>query len=252
MLLLLTGGALIRLVLSEQYLAYVKDVMVIPLLASGAVIALLGLVGWWLATGRSAAHQKASGVAPDPPPLEPDPPPLAPAPPRASGPGHAHGLPAVAWLILLPVMAIYLVPPPALGADAVLRESDLSVAGPAPGGFPPLPTGDPVPLTPRDAVWRVLYDPSSDVLERTVRIDGFAVPGEDGQWYVARISLACCAADGVAYRLLVEGATAPAADEWISVTGRLVEPGGPTAGQPIPRIRAESVEPYTAPVNPYD
>lgn len=222
-LLLLTGGALIRLVISEQYVRYVKDSMAIPLLATGAVVVLLGFAGWWLATGSPGSATR----------------------------GHEH-LPPVAWLMLLPVLAIYLVPPPALGADAVLRESDLAVA-PAADLFEPLPPGDPLVLTPREAVERVLYDPESGILDREVQVVGFAVPDEDGSgWYVARISLACCAADGVAYRILVEGTPTPTADEWLSVTGRLLPPGGPTAGLPIPRLQATGVGPYQEPTNPYD
>jgi uncharacterized repeat protein (TIGR03943 family) len=227
-LLLLTGGALIRLVLSEQHLRYVKEAMALPLLATGAVVVALGFAGWWLATGsgRPGGGDAHHGR-------------------------HAH-LPPVAWLLLLPVLAIYLVPPPALGSDAVLRESELAV-GPSAELFPPLPPGDPVVLTPREAVDRVLYEPGSEVLEREVRVVGFAVPDpETGGWYVARISLACCAADGVAYRILVEGEPPPPADQWVSVTGRLQPPGGPTADLPIPRLAATEVGPYEEPANPYD
>ncbi|MGF1648673.1 MAG: TIGR03943 family protein [Kineosporiaceae bacterium] len=245
-LLLLTGGALIRLVLSEQHLRYVKEAMALPLLATGAVVVVLGFVGWWLATGsrRPVDRTTPGAVGAEGGPGGPG--------GQAGHHGHEAHLPPVAWLLLLPVLAIYLVPPPALGSDAVLRESQLAVA---PGAelFPPLPAGDPVVLTPREAVERVLYDPGSGVLEREVQVIGFAVPDpETGQWYVARISLACCAADGVAHRILVEGVPPPAADQWVSVTGRLRSPGGPTADQPIPRLAATEVGPYEAPANPYD
>lgn len=243
-LLLLTGGALIRLVLGEQHLRYVREAMALPLLATGAVVVALGFAGWWLATGsgRSPAGEAGDGPGDD-------------AGERTGeavlAPAYGH-LPPVAWLLLLPVLAIYLVPPPALGSDAVLRESQLAVA-PGDDLFPPLPVDDPVVLTPRETVERVLYDPDSGVLDRDVRIVGFSVPDPaTGQWYVARISLACCAADGVAYRVLVEGAPPPAADQWVSVTGRLRPPGGPTDGLPIPRLTATGVGPYEEPVNPYD
>ncbi len=233
-LLLLVGGALIRLFVSGEYLRYTKDTMALPILLAGAAICVLGFAGWWLATSSSTPRPAGSAAA-------------------VPG-GHDHGahLPAVAWLLLLPVLAVYLAPPPALGADAVLRESTRAV-GPASELFEPLPAGDPLILAPRDAVERVLYDPQSGILDREVRVDGFAVPleGEDG-WYVARISLACCAADGVAYRVLVSGVPAPGADEWISVTGRLSPPGETTEGLPIPRLAATSVAPYTVPENPYD
>lgn len=252
-LLLLTGGALIRLVLSDQHLRYVKEAMALPLLATGAVVVVLGFAGWWLATGSGRPAEVAaagdSGAPADP----------AGGSRAASGHqghqghhGHQAHLPPVAWLLLLPVLAVYLVPPPALGADAVLRESQLAV-GPGSELFEPLPPGDPVVLSPREAVERVLYDPESGVLEREVRVVGFAVPDpETGGWYVARISLACCAADGVAYRILVEDQPPPAADQWVSVTGRLRPPGGPTADLPIPRLAATEVGPYEEPENPYD
>ncbi|MGF1661527.1 MAG: TIGR03943 family protein [Kineosporiaceae bacterium] len=235
-LLLLTGGALIRLVLTDQHLRYVKEAMALPLLATGAVVVVLGFAGWWLATGSTRPAAETAGGHHD----------------RHDHHGHGAHLPPVAWLLLLPVLAVYLVPPPALGSDAVLRESRLAVA-PSAELFPPLPPGDPVVLTPREAVERVLYEPGSEVLEREVRVVGFAVPDpETGDWYVARISLACCAADGVAYRILVEGQPPPAADQWISVTGRLGPPGGPTADVPIPRLAATELGPYEEPANPYD
>ncbi len=224
-LLLLIGGALIRLFVSGEYIYYVKDTMALPMLLAGSVICALGFVGWWSATSAPTSQTR-----------------------------HAEGghLPAVAWLLLLPVVAIHLSPPPALGADAVLRESSLTVA-PAASMYPPLPVGDPLILTPRDAVERVLYDADSGILDRRVRIDGFAVPleGEDA-WYVARISLACCAADGVAYRIRVTGVPAPPTDEWISVTGTLLAPSPETADLPIPQLAAETVGPFSEPGNPYD
>ena len=108
-------------------------------------------------------------------------------------------------------------------------------------------------LTPREAVERVLFDTDREILDRQVRVDGFAVLDEEtGGWYVARISLACCAADGVAYRILVEDAPFPGTDQWVSVTGVIAEPGGATEGLPIPRLAAAEVVPFDTPANTYD
>jgi hypothetical protein len=51
---------------------------------------------------------------------------------------------------------------------------------------------------------------------------------------------------------LVAGEPPPPADQRVSVTGRLLPPGGPTADLPIPRLAATEVGPYEEPANPYD
>lgn len=38
-----------------------------------------------------------------------------------AGHGYGHGEPSVAWLLLVPVLTVYLVPPPALGTDRIDR-----------------------------------------------------------------------------------------------------------------------------------
>lgn len=239
-LLLVLGGSLIRIVLTGEYVRYVRESMSLPLLLAGAATAALGFAGWWVATGSRREEPVAVVTAG----------PSAPA----AGEAHAHGhLPAVSWLLLLPVMAVTLVPPPALGSDAVLRDSGL-VATPESDLFPELPATDPVVLSPRETVERVMFAPSAGILDRTVAVTGFAVPAVDGEpgWYLARITLTCCAADGVAYRLYVPTGPAPAADTWVSVTGRLSPPSGPVEGTSIPVLTPTAVVPTAAPDNPYD
>ncbi len=48
--------------------------------------------------------------------------------------------------------------------------------------------------------------------------------GKRQRWYVSRISIGCCAADGVAYRVHVIGRGSPPKDSWVRVTGLWVDP----------------------------
>ena len=120
---------------AEAYLRYVKESLQPFLIASGVVLVLLGLLSAWRDLDRGADN--ASGGATDG------------GVDDADGHDHVHGAPGVAWMLLLPVAAIFLVAPPALGADAASRDSG-TVAGPRETSFVPLPEGDPVPLSVAD------------------------------------------------------------------------------------------------------
>ena len=130
--LVLVGAAVLKISLGEAYLRYVKESLQPFLVASGVVLVLLGLLSAWKDLDRGGNSTSS-------------------APVDHAGDGHdrAHGGPGIAWMLLLPVAAIFLVAPPALGADAASRDSG-TVAGPRETSFVPLPEGDPVPLSVAD------------------------------------------------------------------------------------------------------
>lgn len=173
---------------------------------TGVVLLVLGLRGLVrvyrevMATGPTGRHAAPAPVGTDPHA-------------HAGTDGHDHhDMTRTAWLLVAPLLVLCFVAPPSLGAfaaartDTVIPESTLDL-GPLPA------TRDGVvDLTLTDYYWRVLYDPDS-LRGADIRLTGFVTP-VDGRWFVTRISLACCAADGRPVKVLVTGTAgrAPAAD----------------------------------------
>jgi uncharacterized repeat protein (TIGR03943 family) len=236
-MLLVVAATALWLGLSEVALAYVRAALRPPLVASGLallVLALVALLPW--PAGEPAGH------------------------------GHAHGEhgPRSAWLLLLPVLVLLLVAPPALGSYAASRQA------PRPGGaraaadvsdFPPLPepVDGAVPLLVNDFVNRALHDRRRSLEGERVRLVGFVVPGgKDGgrEYRLARFSFFCCAADAEAYQLVVRGDAAPRrADQWLLVEGRwLPRPVTGQAGTSTewPVLVADSVATVRAPADRYE
>ena len=236
-LLVLLGGAVLRISLTDVHLRYVKPEFAPALVVGGAVLLALGLVGGVLdraPTGDSDSDSDRDGH------------------------GHGRGTgPPVAWLLLLPVLAIFLVAPPALGSYAAARDAG-TVADPGPSDYPPLPAGDPIETSVLDYATRAVWDQGRTLTGRTVRITGFVSLAEDSAasgntWFLTRIALSCCAADGRAFKIgILDDLQAPPADTWVEVTGEYVPTDVPPGEDVIPLLRAEQVRTVPPPRNPYD
>ena len=269
-LLVLVGGALVRLFISGAYLNYVKDSLGPFVLVSGALLVGLGL---WSAFRDGLFREDSAGEAADP-----ESPGAAPAGAGAVQSGHGsagdehaghehaghehaghehaghehggHG-PRIAWLLVLPVLTIFLVAPPPLGSYAASTDA-VSVTQPA-ASLPPLPPGDPVDVAVVDYVIRAVWDDAETLKGRTVRMTGFVTPkaGTDA-WYLTRMQLSCCAADAQPYLIETVGAPPFAADTWVQVTGSWVPGGGTQRDDAIPRLKVDDVVPVPQPENPYE
>lgn len=232
LLVTLLGAAALRLTVTDVYLRYVKEGLRPFLLIAGALLVLIGVVSLWrdVIARRNSDDQVAEAE-------------------EHAGHDHAHG-PAVAWLLVLPIMAIFLVAPPALGAYAAGRGSS-TVAKPD-TGFPALPEGAAVPMTLTEYAGRAVWDPDT-LSGRTVRMRGFVAPRPGGGYYLARLTIACCAADSRPVKIAVRGAEASfPADTWIEITGRYETGIERTGGDVVPRIRAVSVREIAPPRQPYE
>lgn len=263
-LLLLLGGALLKIAWNGTYLWYVKPSLWPPLVAAGVVIVALAAI----AIGRDLrAARSATPSAAGHPDCHP-----------AGHPDHDHAdhTGRSPWLLLLPVLAIFLVAPPALGADAVTRSGGTfgalersSDRSPSPE-FPPLPDGPVVPVRMSDFVTRAVWDDSGTLHGREVRLTGFIVHGVDGGTYLARLVIACCAADATPVRVLLEGgapgggmpstgvpgaaadlATLPQ-DGWFEVRGRLVPGSANPRTRFVPRLTVSQLRPIPPPAEPYE
>ena len=283
-LLVLVGGALLKIALTGTYLLYVKPSHQYWLIAGGIVMLLLAAVSITrdlvsaartprdqplpAHTGQDhAEHAQPGHTHAD----------HAHAHAEHGQPGHGqagrdhagHGLAdddhagehqhsaRSAWLLLLPVLAIFLIAPPALGADSVKRaDSGAAVARSATTDsalYPDLPPGDVLPLGMADFASRAAFDRSRALEGRTVRLTGFIVHDGDDV-YLARLSIACCAADAFPVRVRLDGRSVDNLpnDTWIDAVGKLAPGSATKENNYIPTLSLLGVTPVPQPENPYE
>ncbi|MFJ1765320.1 TIGR03943 family putative permease subunit [Amycolatopsis sp. NPDC088138] len=234
-LLILLGGALVKIAVNGDYLRYVKPAQQPWIIAGGVVMVVLGAV----AVVRDLLAARAKAPAED------------------SHDSHDHTHSArPAWLLLVPVLAVFLVAPPALGADSVIRTEarvPASAAAANAAAFPPLPAGNVVPLSVNEFVSRAGWDKAGTLDGRTVSLTGFVVHAE-GRTLLARLVISCCAADAfpVTVRLTGTEAARYASDAWIQVTGQVVPGTATRANSYTPDFTAASVATVPAPKDPYE
>jgi uncharacterized repeat protein (TIGR03943 family) len=227
-LLVLLGGALLKLSLTGTYLRYVKESLQPWLVATGAVMVVLAAV--------SIARDVRGGRE------------------REEHGGHEHGTSRSPWMLLLPVLAVFLISPPALGADTVNR-SDRNAAqeAKASNGFAPLPSDEVVPLTISEFVTRTAWDDSGSLDDRTVKLTGFVVR-KDADVFIARLTISCCAADAspVKAKMVGQDFAALPTDQWVEATGRVV-PGSATRQSAfVPTFTVARLVPVAAPQDTYE
>jgi uncharacterized repeat protein (TIGR03943 family) len=228
------GAAIVQLATSNTYLRYVKPGMRWMLLAAGAILIVLAVADVLADTRKKPATEQPNQ--------------------HDSQDGHGHLLPRAAWLLVVPIFALLVVDPPALGADAAQRQSPVAAKPIAPKGHSWLadsahsPT--PVPLAVRDyAVWAVWEKES--MKGRNFQLTGFVTPGKNGTWYVSRIGLTCCVADGTAFMVEVRGQAAPPKNQWVTVTGEWAEPTKRADGD-VAALTVTGVRNVTPPANQYE
>lgn len=236
--LILVGGAVLRITLGDTFLNYVQEGMRPWLLLSGGILVVLGVLALIdvLRKGREAADEET----PHDEPHE-----------RDHGHGHGSGGPRAAWLLLLPVLAIFLIAPPALGAYAAARDVANS-APPQEAKAPPLPPGDPAQVTVAEYVGRAVWDDGLTLEGRTVEMTGFVTPDPEGGWWITRMAVACCAADAIASKVKVLNTPDLPADTWVTMTGRWVPGGGTKNDTAIPLIEVIDLVEVPQPRNPYE
>ncbi|MFD5478615.1 TIGR03943 family putative permease subunit [Streptomyces hawaiiensis] len=241
LVLILCGAAVLRISLfSELYLRYVQPGLRHCLIASGALLLLLGPVAA-VRVARSSADDDTSGAGDQPDCDDGE---------NGGHHDHSHG-PRVAWLLTVPALALLLFPPPALGSYSAERAA-AEYAAQGIGKFPALPKGDPVDLTLAEFTSRAMYDSGRTMKGRTIRMTGFVTKDGD-TWYVTRLLISCCAADAQPDKIQIRGIDAPPTDAWVTVTGTW-QPKGKLGSEEAwpPVLDSISVKRVKQPENPYE
>ena len=225
---LLFGGAIIRVTVTDLFLRYVKEGLRPFLLGAGALLvaAAVATIHYELRALRSRRE--------------------------SADDGHGHHEPRVGWLLLLPVVGLLLVAPPALGSYSAGQSGSIAAE---PSDYPPLPPGDPVPVGLLDYASRAVFDAGRSLSGRTVRLTGFITAGPGGRPMLARMVLNCCAADGRPIKVGLTGDAAidAAPDTWVQVDGRYSDKVGkdPVNGAKVAYLEVTSWQEVAEPAQPY-
>ena len=228
-LLLLIGGTLLKISITGTYVRYVKPGQ-LPLL----VIAGIALVAIAAVTLTQVLRTSPSPASPDH--------------------VHTHGEPRVAWLLLLPALAL-LFAPPALGSFQASRNGT-ALSSQANSDFPPLPEGDPLRISLLDYAGRAIFDKGRSLQNRHLTLSGFVVNGPSGETYLARMIVTCCAADArpVKVGLVGDLPRSLKPDQWIEVQGMYVDRADKDSvnAEMIPYVQVSNTKDITAPKEQYE
>jgi uncharacterized repeat protein (TIGR03943 family) len=256
--LLLVGGAVLRASFTDLYLRYVKQGLQPFLIAAGVMLVAAAVMTLWYELrphdGAPAEHshddidergERAGSLDASRP---------RPAQLFDEHADHGHsGEPRVAWLLLLPVFGLLLVAPPALGSYAANR-SGMSLQ--AQSDFAPLPAGDPAKISVLDYASRAIFDEGRSLGDRRVQVTGFVSASPDGNFYLTRMILSCCAADARPIKIAMSGRLPEnlKQDTWLRVVGTYVSRTAkdPINGERIPFIEVGEAETIAAPSEEYE
>lgn len=224
------------------YLHFVKPVMRWPIVAAAVLLIAVAVIGL-MARERVGDRDESEAVAPYESMDDTE-------------HGHDHGRgPRIGWLLLVPFLLLGVVTPGPLGAFSAKRDSGrIATNGEAPL-FEPIAGGDEdVALAVGEYSMRALYDDPKNLEGKTFSLTGFAstLPSGEG-WALTRMSLNCCAGDAQAIKVRVLGASAPADNDWVTLTGSW-KPVSTSVDDPatLPVIEASNLEQTSVPENPYE
>ncbi|MEH0973870.1 TIGR03943 family protein [Micromonospora sp. CPCC 205546] len=245
--LLLLGGAVVRASLTDLHLRYVKEGLRPFLVAAGLLLVAAAVMTLYYELRPLLRRTPAGDEAQD----------------GHDGhdgddghDGHGHHEPRVGWLLILPVLGLLLVAPPALGSYAAGQAGTAVTTRQQPSDYPPLPEGDPVRVAVLDYASRALFDRGTSIGDRRVQLTGFVTTGPDGRPLLARMVLSCCAADGRPVKLGLTGAAPDglADDTWVEVTGRYSDriARDPVNDAEIPYLDVESWRQVPVPRQQYE
>ncbi|WP_406731491.1 TIGR03943 family putative permease subunit [Streptomyces sp. NBC_01794] len=234
--LFLVGVAVLHAGFTDLYLRYVKAGLRPLLLVAGIVLIVAAVATVWYE--RRQPREAETNL---------------PAREHHDRRSHAHHEPRISWLLVLPLFALILVAPPALGSYSAMRTG---TALQKPWGFSALPAGDPLQLSVVDYAGRAVYDHGRALDDRQIKITGFITLDGNGAPYLTRMVLNCCAADAQPVKIGLTGQIPPVLrpDAWLEVTGTYTskQTKDPVNDGVIPFINISQARPVPAPHNQYE
>lgn len=235
--LFLVGGAMVYAGSTTLFLRYVKAELRPLLILAGIVLIVAAAATAWYELRRSRTTRQDQGQHD-----------------HEGGAGHAHREPRISWLLVLPLFALILVGPPALGSYTAARTG--TALAPSPWYQVALPAGDPLPLSVVDYASRAVYDQGRSLGGRAVTVTGFVTLDDHGEPFLTRMMLNCCAADAQPIKLGLSGQLPPVLqpDGWLRITGTYTaqQTADPVNGGPIPFIDISQAVPVAAPEDQYE
>ena len=249
--LFLVGAALLHAGFTNLYLRYVKAGLQPLLLLSGVVLIVTALATAWYewrrtrrekarAEARTEAHAEAHTETPS---HEDD----------DAHQGHVHREPRISWLLILPLFALILVAPPALGSYSAVRTG---TAIQQPYGLLKLPDSNPLTIGLVDYASRAVYDHGRSLGTRQLKVTGFVTLDKSGSPFLVRMALNCCAADAQPVKIALAGKIPPVLqpDTWLEITGTYSpkQTKDPINNRPIPYFQVTQAKPVPTPKDPYD
>ncbi|MGA9870945.1 MAG: TIGR03943 family protein [Rhodococcus sp. (in: high G+C Gram-positive bacteria)] len=225
-LLVLVGGAMVKIALDGSFVRYVKPSLHPYLLASGALIVVLALAAIVRDVSRGGPPHEGSDEE-----------------------GHTHSSRPYS-LLMIPAALILFVAPPALSVSSV--SDRVAESGPLERtAFAPLPDGEAPEVPMLDVVQRAARDTTGSLDGREITVTGMPVDNPDGGVDLARILIICCAADARSIRIHLD--KPPTSEwqqgEWLRVRGT-VGKSSPATGN-VPTMTVTGVEQIPAPDNTY-
>jgi uncharacterized repeat protein (TIGR03943 family) len=230
LVLALVGGTLLKLALTGDYRRYVKPGVRPYLIVAAIVLLAIGAATLWQAVARRESTDD-------------------------HGHHHGHSRFDVAWLLVVPMLVLLVLAPPALGSFSAAR-AGTALGAATTSNLPPLPDGDPVRLSVLDYAARAVDDHGRSLAHRHVTLSGFLLAGDNGGWYLTRMVITCCAADAQPIKVGLTGAV-PAglkANSWLQVTGEYAArtDKDPVNEEPIPYLAVSTAAPVPAPAQQYE
>ncbi|MBK3578293.1 TIGR03943 family protein [Streptomyces sp. MBT65] len=239
--LFLIGAALLHAGFTNLYLRYVKAGLQPLLLLSGVVLIVAALATAWY-EWRRARLEKANAETHD-----------EAHPTDEAHADHVHREPRISWLLVLPLFALILVAPPALGSYSAVRTGTALMK---PYGLSKLPASDPLTIGLVDYASRAVYDHGHSLGTRQLKVTGFIALDKSGAPYLVRMALNCCAADAQPVKIALTGKIPPVLqpDTWLEVTGTYSprQTKDPINNGPIPYFQVSLAKPVPTPKDPYD
>ncbi len=228
-LLLLVGIATALISIGGAYTRYVKPAMLPWLVVTAAVVIALALIS----IAMDIRHGSAAEDDHD---------------------GHTHRG-SVAWMLILPVVVLIFVTPPALRPQAAAPTVTAVSTDVLRRPFPALPAGRAPEVPIPDVMTRAAQDTAGTLDNRLITVVGFTLP-QPGGVDLGRVVLICCAADAQLARIHLGGPAAAGLasypeQTWLKVEGTVV-PGTPDGDSTsIPTLEVTAATRIAAPANVY-